>query len=151
MGFFDILSAPFKAIGSVVSDVVSPVTKAATSVVGSVVNPVQKTIQHGMDDATHVATGAEKAVGSTVQSLGHSAEQTLQPLSAGIGGGVNQLGGGLGGGLNQIGGGIGDAMKWLPLAGVALGGLWLMENSKRGRDPMMEMMEMQMMKRQRPN
>lgn len=149
MGFLDFLEAPFKAVGSAVGDVVAPLAKATTGVMKQAAAP----LTHAMDDATHVATGAQKMLGGTVQSLGRSAEQTLQPLTSGVGQGVSKLGGGLGGGLEDIGGGIGGAMKYLPFAGAAVAGLWLYTQSKRDRDPIQEMMQMQMeqqmMKRQK--
>ena len=97
--------------------------------------PVASTVKALGADATHVATGAQHMLGGAVQNVSHDAEQVLQPLSSGIGGGLQKIGGGIGGGIQVAGSGVGEMMEWLPIAGVgALGLVLLMENesNKRG-------------------
>jgi len=90
-----------------------------------------------------------------VKSLGSSASSATTPLFSGVGKGITGLGTGVGGGVQDLAKGAGDGLasmgEILPVAGVALGGLFLYTQMKSGNNPMEQLMEMKMLgsKRQR--
>ncbi len=158
MGFFDDLLSPVKsiigtatgALSGTLGSVLKPITGSATKLVGTVTKPLSAVATHGED-----------IMGQNVKAVAGAAQNTLTPLTSGVGQGVQRLGGGLGSGLQQLGGGIGhgaeDAGKglggmfgsfgtMLPIAAVAGLGLFLMEQHKSSGGGMMEkMMEMRLM------
>ena len=61
--------------------------------------PIADLVKTGLGDATKVATGAQNMISGTVTGVAHQAEKVLQPLSAGIGGGIQDIGHGIRGGV----------------------------------------------------
>ena len=145
MGFFDFISDAVKDVPSVVTAPISAVTSAILGGAAKILAPVADVVKTGMGDATQVATGAQNMISGTVTGVAHQAEQVLQPLSAGIvggikdighgvGGGIQAVGSGVGGGIKGVGDGIGETAEWLPIAAVGgLGLVLLMENSSNKR------------------